>query len=103
MKKLDSNGRRLFVSSEFNANGRLSADLSIGVKNEKEIKEYLDPSKEKIHDHHVIDIHGKSLALSKEDFAVNILDSTPPFDSMDLSGFKPVFDRLNGIINLAGD
>ena len=103
LKKLDSNGRRLFVSSEFNANGRLSADLSIGVKNEKEIKEYLDPSKEKIHDHHVIDIHGKSLALSKEDFAVNILDSTPPFDSMDFSGFKAVFDRLNGIINLAGD
>lgn len=103
LKKLDSNGRRLFVSSEFNANGRLSADLSIGVKNEKEIKEYLDPSKEKIHDHHVIDILGKSLALSKEDFAVNILDSTPPFDSMDFSGFKAVFDRLNGIINLAGD
>ena len=103
LKKLDSNGRRLFVSSEFNANGRLSADLSIGVKNEKEIKEYLDPSKEKIHDHHVIDIHGKSLALSKEDFAVNILDSTPPFDSMDFSDFKAVFDRLNGIINLAGD
>lgn len=103
LKKLDSNGRRLFVSSEFNANGRLSADLSIGVKNEKEIKEYLDPSKEKIHDHHVIDIHGKSLALSKEDFAVNILDSTPPFDSMDFSGFKAVFDRLNGIINPASD
>ena len=103
LKKLDSNGRRLFVSSEFNANGRLSTDLSIGVKNEKEIKEYLDPSKEKIHDHHVIDIHGKSLALSKEDFAVNILDSTPPFDSMDFSGFKAVFDRLNGIINPAGD
>ncbi|MBR1510434.1 MAG: ATP-binding protein [Bacteroidales bacterium] len=103
LKKLDSNGRRLFVSSEFNANGRLSADLSIGVKNEKEIKEYLDPSKEKIHDHHVIDIHGKSLALSKEDFAVNILDSTPPFDSMDFSGYKAVFDRLNGIINPAGD
>ena len=103
LKKLDSNGRRIFVSSEFNANGRLSADLSIGVKNEKEIKEYLDPSKEKIHDHHVIDIHGKSLALSKEDFAVNILDSTPPFDSMDFSGYKAVFDRLNGIINPAGD
>ena len=103
LKKLDSNGRRLFVSSEFNANGRLSTDLSIGVKNEKEIKEYLDPSKEKIHDHHVIDIHGKSLALSKEDFAVNILDLTPPFDSMDFSGFKAVFDRLDGIINPAGD
>ena len=103
LKKLDSNGRRLFISSEFNANGRLSADLSIGVKNEKEIKEYLDPSKEKVHDHHVIDIHGKSLALSKEDFAVNILDSIPPFDSVDFSGFKAVFGRLNGIINPASN
>jgi len=99
LKKADSNGRRLYVTSEFNANGRLSADLSIGVKNEREIKEYLDPAKEKIHDHHVIDIQGNSLALSKEDFAVNVLDSNPPFDAMDFSGFKPVLDRLNSIIN----
>ena len=99
LRKTDSNGRRLFVTSEFNANGRLSENLSIGVRNDKEIKEYLNPAKEKIHDHHVIDIQGNSLALSKEDFAVNVLNANPPFDNMDFSGFGPVFDRLNSIIN----
>ena len=39
------------------------------------------------------------LALSKENFATNILNSIAPFDSVDFSGFRAVFDRLNSLIN----
>ena len=98
LKKTDSNNRRLFVTSEFNENGRYKADLTIGVKNTEKVKNYIDSSKEKIYDHDVIDIEGNSLALSKENFASNVLNSVPPFDNMEFSGFRAVFDRLKSII-----
>ena len=60
---------------------------------------YIECMCEKIHDHDVIDIGGISLALSKENFATNILNSIAPFDSVDFSGFRAVFDRLNSLIN----
>lgn len=100
LKKVDSNNRRLYVTSEFNENGRYKADSTIGVRNSDTVKKYIDVSKEKIYDHDVIDINGNSLALSKENFAANVLNTVPPFDNMDFSGFRAVFDRLRNIIAL---
>ena len=99
LKKSDSNGRRLYTTSEFDSNGRLKDDRTISVKNAKEVKEYTELSREKIHDHDVIDLEGNSLALSKEGFANCILNSDVPFDHMDFSGFRAVFDRLKSIIS----
>lgn len=98
LKKTDNNNRRLYVTSEFNEYGRDKIDLTIGVRNADKIKNYTDPSKEKIYDHDVIDINGNSLALSKEEFATNVLNSVAPFDNMDFSGFRAVFERLRSII-----
>lgn len=98
LKKVDSNNRRLYVTSEFNENGRYKDDLTIGVKNTEKVKNYTNETKEKIYDHDVIDINGNSLALSKESFATNVLDAVPPFDNMDFSGFRAVFERLRSII-----
>jgi len=100
LKKVDSNNRRLFVTSEFNENGRYKADPTIGVRNSETVKKYTDVSKEKIYDHDVIDINGTSLALSKENFAAYVLNAVPPFDNLDFSGFRAVFERLSSIIAL---
>ena len=98
MKKEDSNERRLYVTSEFNADGRYMADPTIGVRNAKELTLYLDRKNEKIYDHDVVNIKSKSLALSKENFATNILNSVPPFDSVDFSGFRVLFERLKSVL-----
>ena len=98
MKKIDGDNRRLYVTSEFNENGRYIADLTIGVKNIEKVKNYIESTKEKIYDHDVIDINGNSLALSKENFATNVLNSVTPFDNMDFSGFRAVFERLKSVV-----
>lgn len=99
LKKEDGNHRRLYVSSEFNENGRLEANLQIGVKNIHDVRKYLNPSQEKIQCDEVIDLNGSSLALSKEQFAANILNRIQPFDRMDFSAFHCVFDKIKNLIN----
>ncbi len=99
LKKTDSNGRRLYVTSEFNENGRLKSNKSIGVRNADKIKKYLSQESEKIKDNDVFDLDDNSLALSKEEFATHVLEKHAPFDDMDLSAFSEVFDRLMEIIN----
>ena len=98
LKRLDGNGRRIFVTSEFNENGRLKSDPKIGVKNNHDVKNYVKPENEKIQADEVIDITGKSLALSKEQFATNILEKTGNFSNVKFEAFKPVFERLREIL-----
>ena len=98
LKRLDGNGRRIFVTSEFNENGRLKSDPKIGVKNNHDVKNYVLPEKEKIQADEVIDIDGNSLALSKEQFATNILEGTGNFSNINFDAFKPVFERLREIL-----
>ncbi len=100
LKKEDGNHRRLYVSSEFNENGRLAADLRIGVKNNHDVKKYIQKSQEKIQCDEVIDIEGNSLALSKDQFASNILNKIHPFDTMDFTAFRSIFDRIKKLINI---
>ena len=98
LKKLDENNRRLYITSEFNENGRLISDRNVGVRNADSIKRNLSQSNEKIKDNDVFDLDGNSLALSKENFAQNVLEKTVPFDNMDFSAFYPVFARLKEIL-----
>lgn len=88
----------MFVTSEFNENGRLKENKTIGVKNNHDVKNYILSEKEKIQADEVIDIEGKSLALSKEDFARNILESVGDFANVDIEAFKAVFNRLKEIL-----
>lgn len=98
LKCSDENGRRIFITSEFNEDGRLKSDLHIGVKNNHDVKNYIMPEKEKIQADEVIDIQGKSLALSKEQFATNILEKVGKFSEVSFDAFKPVFERLREIL-----
>lgn len=36
--------------------------------------------------------------ISKESFAVNVLNGVEPFENMDFKGFRAVFERLREII-----
>ena len=97
LKKLDSNGRRLYTSDEFNSNGRLISNPSIGVMNQKVLKEPHKCGTPKIIDSDVISINDESKALSKENFAKNILNDV--FEDISFEGFRGVFDRLKRILS----
>lgn len=98
LKREDENGRRLYVTSEFNECGRLKSDIQKGVKNYDKIKKYLVPDKEKIKAEDVVDIEGNSLALSKDQFAQYISEKEGVFASVNFDAFKAVFERLRLII-----
>ena len=98
LKRQDENGRRIFITSEFEENGRLKSDHRIGVKNNHDVKNYILPEREKIQADEVIDIDGNSLALSKEQFATNILEKNGDFANVNFEAFRPVFDKLLSIL-----
>ena len=98
LKLQDENGRRMYVTSEFNENGRLASNHTIGVKNNHDVKNYITPDKEKIQADEVIDVDGNSLALSKEQFAINVIEKRGVFANVDFDGFRPLFDRLKSIL-----
>lgn len=99
LKIQDENGRRIFITSEFEENGRLKLDHKIGVKNNHDVKNYILSEKEKIQADEVIDIDGNSLALSKEQFATNILEKKGNFANVNFEAFRAVFNRLLSILN----
>lgn len=99
IKRTDENGRRLFITSEFNENGRLLANAQIGVKNNHDVKNYIEREKEKIQADEVIDVMGNSLALSKEAFATNILNHAEGFTDVSFEAFEALFDRLVEVLN----
>ncbi len=61
--KENEDGRRLYVSSQFNDNGRLIKDIRVGVQNHNKIKGKNNIKNDNIVDSEVIDISGKSLAM----------------------------------------
>jgi len=93
--------RRLFMGNEFNKNGvstllglfceqrnacgRDKIDIIEGREKERVIK--LDESDD------------ENYALSKTDFANNVLNKTPPFDNFDFSNFIPIFEIIKEICN----
>ncbi len=98
IQKLDSHNRRLYLTSEFNDRGRLISDMSISVENTDKVKKHLSVDNNKIIDSGVT--NGiENIALAKNDFASNILKGIPPFDTVNLDGFRGVFDKLKEILD----
>lgn len=97
--KQDSNGRRLYLSNEFlHKSRRLISDSSIVTTNNK-VECYYKNKIIKVIDDEVYDLNDNNIALSKNDFATNILNKIAPFDVMNLSSFKLLFDQIESIIN----
>jgi len=96
--KENEDGRRLYVSSQFNDNGRLIKDIRVGVQNHNKIKGKNNIKNDNIVDSEVIDISGKSLAMSKNDFANAVLNQCDIFKGIDFSAFRELFETLSEII-----
>ena len=97
LKRINSDGRRLYTSDEFNSSGRLISNPSIGVMNERVLREPHKSDTPKIIDSDVISTNGDSKALSKEKFAQNILNDV--FEDISFDGFRAIFDRLRIILS----
>lgn len=89
----DSNGRRLFVSTEFDktTGQHLTDDLNCTLLNKL-------GNPLKVIDEKVFNRQRQNVALSKDEFAENILEQTEGFSEIDFSGFLPLLEMISTII-----
>lgn len=91
----DAQGRRIFLSTEFEAeNGHhKSLNLIYGEKNRLKV------NYPRIIDSDVMDLNnGNKVALSKKDFASNILEKKGAFANISFENFHPLFEIFREII-----
>lgn len=94
IKTADKNGRRLFLSNEFDpksgrhSNENLNTTLSSKLKSKHVF----------ILDDLVFDVYKRNIALPKNDFAQNIYSRSEGFSNFDISAFIPFFEVLQSII-----
>lgn len=97
IKTSDNNGRRLFLSNEFDMkSGRhISDDYNYTDTNRlKKIYPFIIENK-------VYNNKSENVALPKDDFANNILNKKKPFDNFSFEKFKKIFDIIEKIIKTA--
>ncbi len=92
--RCDSKGRRLYLSREFNHTSGMHMEDDLMCKKFDKLKGEL-----KILDDLIFDRSGNNVAMSKNSFAENILNGSDGFANIDFSGFKPLFERIQLIIN----
>jgi len=92
IKRKDNNGRRLFLSDEFDVkNGSHKSMDGVYTINKKG----LQSKGVTIIDSQVFNINTKdSIVLSKDDFAELIMNGDPNFQNIDFSGFRKIFDMI---------
>lgn len=97
IKTPGKDGRRLFLSDEFNPEtGELRINPSIKYKGslKKFNRKYVF-----VIDDSVVDSEGHSLAMSKNDFAENVRLGNGAFDSFCYENFRLLFDVIREILN----
>lgn len=98
IKTPDQQGRRLFLSNEFNPkDGTLITNPSIRYKGHLGVfnKPYVFVIEDK-----VVDSSGNSLAMSKNDFAENVRSGEGAFGAFSFDSFRLVFDVIREILNV---
>lgn len=96
----DLNDRRIFLSSEFKkTTGRHKEDSSISVFNADKVKKFTNAEDAKIVDDDVFNDEEQNIALTKKDFATQVLNGNPPFDSFSFENFRIIFEIIEDIIN----
>jgi len=90
IKRLDTNGRRLYLSSEFDTDRKHFQD---NLTYNKKLNRGLC-----VLDDDVKDVFGTNRALSKSNFAKNVLEEIQNFDDFDFTEFKLVFNLVESII-----
>lgn len=96
LKITDENGRRLFLSNEFNnLTGRhINNNLNIICTD----KNKYSSNELKIIDDFVFDVNNNKIVLSKNEYANNIIQNK--YDNLDISEFKKIFDLIKKIDKL---
>lgn len=101
IKRVDANGRRLFLTSEFNlqSGGMLDGTLDKNCHNNA-LKDAAKNNLVKIIDKEVYDVTTSfDYALSKEAYAMYVLFEEDAYRDVDVSGFRMLFDIIKQIIN----
>ena len=101
IKRVDANGRRLFLTSEFNLKtGALLDGSKERNCHNNALKDADKRGVVKIIDQEVYDVtSGMDCALSKEAYAMYILTEDVAYQGVDVSGFRMLFDTIKQIIN----
>lgn len=99
---LDEAGRRLFISTEFHPpSGRHVTNPSLSVGNRGKLPRGENASRPRIIDSEVFDDKMQNVALSKADFANNVLIGRGSFSGFSFEAFKPILDIINEIVEEA--
>jgi hypothetical protein len=94
LSMVDSNGRRLFFTSEFKeVSGKLKSNPLISVGNKLKLNR-----RSRLIDQEVYNENDQNIALSKADFAESIINGTPPFNNVSFEPFLPLFNIIQEII-----
>ncbi len=103
IKTEDENGRRLFLSNEFDKNtGRHLTQPSIkyGEKSPSGSYNYLRKEFTRVLSDNVWNDKGSNIALTKRDFANNIYINKKGFDHFDFRNFEGLFRIIEEIISI---
>jgi len=92
----DIHGRRIFLSTEFNQQTGKHISEKLHVKSINKLQAKVP----QIIDSGVFDDHKNSWALSKNDFAEQIVQSQKPFDTLNIEGFRALFEHIQFIISI---
>ena len=102
IKTKDSNGRRLFFSSEFKErSGRHKSDENLTFGNANKLRGITDEKKTKVIDSEVLNENEENVALSKADFAEYVFKDVPPFNNFKFDEFRKIFDIVKNILESA--
>jgi RNA-directed DNA polymerase len=93
---VDKHGRRIFLSTEFDKDTRKHNSEDLFYPN----KYVLQSKYPKILDSLVFNEKGKNVALTKNDFADNIMNKAKGFDKITFTNFKPIFEIFDEIIKI---
>ncbi len=97
IKIVDSNGRRLYLSSDFTKTYILKDDSSVNCGEVNKIDNYYSKNQDKIIDNKVFK-DGKNISLSKKDFANHIRNKDIGYENVSIDGFKEIWNEIKKII-----
>jgi hypothetical protein len=96
IQRIDSEGRRLFINTEFHTKSQRHNTLDLTCTDRNKVSN----DGICIIDNDVFDNNEKNVALSKKKFAQYVLNRTQNFDDFDFSSFCGIFDKLVKILQL---
>jgi RNA-directed DNA polymerase len=94
LTRKDDQHRRLFLSSEFHPDSGRHLNLDFNYRYPAKLR----PGRLTIIDNDVFDSKHRNVALPKILFAQNVLEATPGYADVDITGFDPLFSLLEAVL-----